>query len=202
MSDLYRFTSPHTEARFPRDAEEIADLYFSNARIETVGQVKFFEHGFDWASMAYVFHPHYWADKCGWPDLLQTVSGGDAVFEGFLQCGSARVLVLVTPGFEEAVCYYLRIGKLWLAGDLVFESADDLDISILEEMESLDGFVEEEWQSRVPTTLTIVQGTSAYLDAESLPCCDSVEIGDISSGFQSSSALLGGGSRASSRPPR
>jgi hypothetical protein len=44
----------------------------------------------------------------------------------------------------------------------------------------------------VPTTLTIVQGTSVYLEDEGLPCCEDFEADDLDTGFRPSTALLGG----------
>jgi hypothetical protein len=153
---------------------------------------KFFEQVFEWESMAYLFYPYYWADKCRWYELLQSASAGDLVFEGFMQSGAARVLVPVRPGFEDALCYYVDTGTVWSGGDIVLETDDDLYTSILEELQSLDGFVEAEWKTRVPTTLTIVQGTSVYLEDEGLPCCEDFEADDLDTGFRPSTALLGG----------
>ena len=56
-------------------------------------------------------------------------------------------------------------------------------------MQTIEGEVEGTWETRVPTSLTIVQAKSAFLDQEGLPCfCD-----DQDSTIQGSAALLGGG---------
>ncbi len=137
--------------------------------------VKFFEQAFEWDSMAYIFYPYYWADRCSWVDLIQLDAGDDAQFQAFLQSGMARMVVPVRRRFERAVGYFLETGEIWSGGDLVLDRHDDLYLSIDEELAEIEGFVEEEWQTRVPTELTLVQGKSVYLEDEGLPCCEGID---------------------------
>jgi hypothetical protein len=102
----------------------------------------------------------------------------------------ARVVVPVRPEFTEAVAYYLETGKIWLGNDLVPGTNSDLYLSIVEEMQTVEGAVEEEWLTRVPTTLAIIQGKSAFLQEEGLPCCSDVENPDTTTNVIGSSALL------------
>ena len=134
--------------------------------------VKFFEQAFDWKLMSYIFYPYYWADKCQWRDLIRT-SDGDQMFQAFLRSGMARMVVPVTLGFEEAVTYYINSGDIWNGKDLVVDSDDDLYISIVDELTAAKGIVEDEWETRVPTALTVIQSDSVALNASGLPCCDS-----------------------------
>ena len=154
--------------------------------------VKFFEQAFDWENMSYLFYPYYWAAKCDWTELIQAEQAADPVFQAFLQCGMARVVVPVTPGFEDAVVYYMETGDIWNGGDLVLETDDDLYLSIAEEIMEIEGFVEEEWQSRVPTSLTIVQGDSVYLEDEGLPCCSHIENAETTTHLMGSTNILTG----------
>ncbi|MCB9810829.1 MAG: hypothetical protein H6779_00990 [Candidatus Nomurabacteria bacterium] len=158
---------------------------------EYSSHVKFFEQAFDWSIMSYLFYPYYWAGKCDWANLVNTLNESDETFEAFLQSGMARVVVPVRIGFESAIDYYLETGDIWNGGDLVIETDDDLYLSIEEELAEVEGFVEEEWQTRVPTSLTIIQGNSVYLDDEGLPCCGKYE-GDTQ--LLGSSSVLGGSS--------
>lgn len=161
---------------------EIWEIYSSH--------VKFFEQAFDWKLMAYIFYPYYWADKCHWKDLL-LLENDDPIFKAFLQSGMARMVVPVRVGFEEAVDYYMDTGDVWNGGGLVMDTDDDLYLSIDEELQDIEGAVEEEWQTRVPTTLTIVQGKSVYLEDEGLPCCEDVD-SDTTTLLKGSAAILGG----------
>jgi hypothetical protein len=154
-------------------------------------RVKFFEQAFDWKMMAYLFYPYYWADKCDWRDLFQTEPADDPIFESFLQSGMSRAVIPVRKGFEEAVDYYLETGDIWNGGGLVMDMDDDLYLSIDEELMEVEGFVDQEWQTRVPTTLTIVQGKSVYLEDESLPCCDAEEEAGVDTLLRPSTAILG-----------
>jgi len=154
--------------------------------------VKFFEQAFEWDLMAYLFYPYYWAGKCDWVDLLQESEASDPIFAAFLQSGMARAIIPVRRGFEEAVNYYLETGDIWNGGGLVLDSDDDLYLSIDEELQEVEGFVGQEWQTRVPTTLTIIQGNSVYLEDEGLPCCDRLVESAVDTRLRPSTALLGG----------
>ncbi len=174
---------------FYRDAQCDVPQVKQGAKWEEYSShVKFFEQAFDWSIMAYLFYPYYWAGKCDWASLVNTLNESDETFEAFLQSGMARVVVPVRVGFESAVDYYLETGDIWNGGDLVIETDDDLYLSIEEELAEVEGFVEEEWQTRAPTSLTIIQGNSVYLDDEGLPCCDKY---DDTNKLIGSTAVLG-----------
>ena len=73
----------------------------------------------------------------------------------------------------------METGEIWNGGDLVLDHDDDLYISIAEEMQIIEGAVEKEWETRVPTALTMIQKDTVGLDETGLPCCDFVlENGD------------------------
>lgn len=156
---------------------------------EYVAQVKFFEQAFDWQIMSYLFYPYYWAERCDWGDLFQQ-EDDDLIFQAFKQAGMARVLVPVRPEFCETVMYYLETGDIWLGGDLVAETDEEEYLSIAEELQVIEGQVEEEWETRVPTTLTLVQENSAKLEESGLPCCHKVEGEGIINSIKSSTNLL------------
>lgn len=137
--------------------------------------VKFFEQAFEWNIMDYIFYPYYWADRCSWAELLQTKDSVDPIFESFLQSGMARVVVPVREGFEDAIDLYMETGDIWNGGDLIIDTDDDLYVSVADELQEIEGAVGEEWQSRVPTTLTVIQSDSVALNASGLPCCNEVD---------------------------
>lgn len=139
---------------------------------------KFFEQAFDWEIMAYLFYPYYYAEANGdeengiekWIELFQESNGTDPIFQAFLQSSMARMVVPVRPGFEDAVTYYLETGDIWNGEGVALSDDDDLYVSIADEMQTIDGTVEKEWETRVPTALNIVQGDSVFLDEQGLPC--------------------------------
>ena len=133
--------------------------------------VKFFEQAFDWEIMSYQLYPYYYAAKKNWKDLIVEKEDADPIFQAFLQSGMSRVVVPVRPGFETAVNWYMSTGEVWNGQGLVTDINDDIYLSIVEEMLEPEGTpVGQPWKTRVPTSLTIVQGKSAYLDEEGLPC--------------------------------
>ncbi len=155
-----------------------------------VSQVKFFEQAFDWDIISYLFYPYYWAGKCTWGELMKKESG-DPIFQAFLQSGMARVVVPVRLEFTEAVLHYLETGDIWLGNELVPGTQDDLYLSITEEMQEVEGVVEDEWETRVPTSLALIQGKSAYLELEGLPCCHKLTDEGLTNNISPSDDLLG-----------
>jgi hypothetical protein len=136
-------------------------------------QVKFFEQAFEWDIMSYNFYPFYWANKEKWGELYQ-VKNNDPLFRAFLQSGMARVIITVRPGFEEMVNWYMATGQIWNGGQV--PTLDDEEfVSIVEELRNPESEVEETWETRVPTSLTVIQAGAIGLNVDGLPCdtdCD------------------------------
>ena len=185
------FGNPMDRNNYTEDSNGIPQVV-QDANFENhAAHVKFFEQAFDWEIMAYLFYPYYWANKADWKTLFQKTEASDPIFQAFLQSGMARAVVPVRPGFEDAVVYYMETGDIWNGGDLVIDQEDDLYISIAEEMQTIEGAVEKEWESRVPTDLTIIQKDTVGLEETGLPCCDFVIDNDEENPIQPSEAQLG-----------
>jgi hypothetical protein len=134
--------------------------------------VKFIEQAFEWDIMSYRFYPFYWGNRQEWQKNYQ-IDVSDPVFRSFLQSGMARVIVSVRPGFEEAAMHFMATGEIWNGGQ-VPAIGDDLYLSIVEELKNPVYMIDETWETRVPTTLTVLQAGSIGLVVEDgLPCeCD------------------------------
>ncbi len=130
--------------------------------------VKFIEQAFEWEIMSYKFYPFYWGSRTEWQQNYQ-LEVDDPIFRSFLQAGMARAIVSIRPGFEEAVMYFMATGKIWNGGQ-VPAIGDDLYLSIVEELKNPEYYIDETWETRVPTTLTVIQSGNIGLDAEGLPC--------------------------------
>lgn len=151
---------------------EVPELKLSK-RLDLYGsRVKFLEQAFDWELMANMFYPYYWADRCDWKALFQSQAANDNIFQAFLQSGMGRVVVPVREGFEDAVSFFMETGQVWNGTGIIVDTDDELYLSIADEMTTLEGEIEGEWETLVPSTLTIVQARSALLDEEGLPCCE------------------------------
>lgn len=148
----------------------------NNAQLDAyASQVKFLEQAFEWDLMSYYFYPFYWANKDKWASLYNPDEMNDPIFRAFLQSGMARVILTVRPGFEETVNWFIATGQVWNGGQ-VPTIDDPLFVSIIKELRETEGEVEETWETRVPTSLTIIQAGSMGLNvASALPCssdCD------------------------------
>ena len=135
--------------------------------------VKFIEQAFEWEIMSYKFYPFYWGNRQEWQQNYQK-EVSDPLFRSFLQSGMARVIVSIRPGFEEAVMYFMATGQIWNGGQ-VPAIGDDLYLSIVEELKNPTYYIDETWETRVPTTLTIIQAGNIGLTDTKLPCdCNSL----------------------------
>lgn len=133
--------------------------------------VKFLEQAFEWSIMSYMFYPFYWAGSEKWTRLYN-IDNEDKLFKSFLQSGMARVIVSVRPGFEEAVMHYMETGQIWNGGEVPV-IGDDLYLSIIEELKVPEYTIDDVWETKIPTSLTLLQANSISLDASGLPCwCD------------------------------
>lgn len=149
---------------------DTTQVMYDHINLETyAAKVKFFEQAFEWNLMSYNFYPFYWAQRSKWQDLYNVEEQDDPIFRAFLQSGMARVIVTVRPGFEEAVNWYIGTGQVWNGGQVPTLN-DPLFISIVNELQQAESVVEETWESRVPTSLTVIQAGSIGLKVEGLPC--------------------------------
>jgi len=69
--------------------------------------LRFFEFGFDWTNIAYLFSPYLYGRRSKWADLALADSSDDQ-FKAFLGAGAARVQVPVRLGCEAHVEYFFR----------------------------------------------------------------------------------------------
>ncbi len=132
--------------------------------------VKFMEQAFEWDLMSYNFYPFYWGEKANWKKMYNSTDIDNPLFRAFLESGMARIMVTVRPGFEEAVNWFMATRQVWNGGQ-VPTLDDPLFKDLIQELQQPYGEVEETWESRVPTALTILQAGSIGLDVmDALPC--------------------------------
>ncbi|WP_299223509.1 hypothetical protein [uncultured Psychroserpens sp.] len=188
----------------PFEVETAKDNYFSgpNPRVKRdqafqdhASTVKFFEQAFDWDIMAYIFYPYFYGKETNWEELFQAQDAADPLFQAFLQSGMARTVVPVRPGFEDAVNWYMETGEIWNGQGLVVDQDDDLYVSVAEEMQTIEGVVEGTWETRLPTSLTVIQAGSIGLNVEGLPCneeCRQVLFESDRNPIEPSNNIIGG----------
>jgi hypothetical protein len=129
-------------------------------------EVRFFEQAFEWDQIQYVFYPYFWGRQTMWAERFAKTHVDPAYLE-FLQAGSARVVVPVRPGFEEAVSYYMVTGEIWSGSDDLPEIGDELYLNIVEEIKERTGASRNElpvgtaWETRVPTSLVLLRASAS-----------------------------------------
>jgi hypothetical protein len=146
---------------------------YNSPELETyAARIKFLEQAFEWNLMSYNLYPFYWAEKDKWVDLYNINDIDDPTHKAFLKSGMARVMVTVRPGFEEAVNWYMATGQVWNGGQVPTVN-DPLFLSLVDELRETTGEIEETWETRVPTSLTIIQAGEIGLQVDkALPCCE------------------------------
>lgn len=150
--------------------------------------LRLMELAFEWEIMSYTYYPFYWGDRNRWSELYNAESD-DQLFRSFLQSGMARVIATVRPGFERAVLYYMATGKVWESAEPPVFS-DQVIISVLAQVESTDEKELAKWETRVPTTLTVIQDSTVGLDASGLPCACGENGGEAEPDFEGKNRQL------------
>lgn len=130
--------------------------------------VQFLEQAFEWELVSYVFYPYFWAEQTRWIELMNRADLADSTFTAFLRAGMARVLVAVTPGYDDAVLHYLCTREPWDGGPSPV-IGDPLFIPLHEEVrqqqdDRLGGVPEgDPWTFTVPTSLVYLHESSTLL---------------------------------------
>jgi hypothetical protein len=68
--------------------------------------IQFLEQAFEWDQMTYQLYPYFWGRKRNWLDVFP-FDDIDPKFADFLRAGAARVMVPVTPAYQDAVLLYI-----------------------------------------------------------------------------------------------
>lgn len=129
--------------------------------------VQFLEQAFEWEHLSQVYFPYFWAAMPKWVALMSREDIGDPQFTEFLRAGSARVLLAVRPGYENAVLHFLATREPWeggpapVIGDALYVPLYE---EIREEQDSFAGSVPdgEPWRFALPTSLI-------YLESDNYP---------------------------------
>ena len=130
--------------------------------------IQFLEQAFEWQQLSYLMYPYFWATPPKWIDLMNRSDESDSFLSAFLQAGSARVLLAVTPGYDHAVLHYLATGEPWEGGPSPV-IGDKLFIPLYEEVKKqLDDLANatpegEPWPFTLPTSLVYLENSSTPL---------------------------------------
>jgi hypothetical protein len=126
--------------------------------------VQFLEQAFEWSQLSYLFYPYFWARMPQWLQLLSREDPADPLFTEFLQSGSARVLLAVRPGYENAVLHFLATREPWSGGPSPV-IGDPLYLPLYDEVrgqqDDLAGATPDgdPWEFTLPTSLVYLEST-------------------------------------------
>lgn len=71
--------------------------------------VKFLHQAIEWENLLYFVYPYFWDQPNEW-DFVRTIVHPDPERQQFLRAGSARVVLTVRPGLEEAFSQFVDTG--------------------------------------------------------------------------------------------
>lgn len=73
--------------------------------------VKFIQQAIEWENMLYMVYPYFWDVPTAW-DFVRTLEHSDPTRQAFLRAGSARVVLTIRSGFEDAFTAFVDRGEL------------------------------------------------------------------------------------------
>ncbi|MCF2528860.1 hypothetical protein [Yinghuangia soli] len=161
---------PPTTARVETKARDEVDwpaIDIDAARAQG-RMVQFLEQAFEWEHLSYLFYPYFWAEMPRWLELMGRSDDADPAFTAFLRAGMARVLVAVSPSYEDAVLHYLATREPWSGGPAPV-IGDPLFVPLHEELRAqtddrLGGTPDgPAWTFVVPTSLVYLHDSTDKL---------------------------------------
>ncbi|MBN2035735.1 MAG: type II secretion system protein GspG [Chitinispirillaceae bacterium] len=93
--------------------EEDSGMVFSESVRETMllhGEtVKFLQHAIEWENVLFFLYPYFWCHPRRW-EFKKYLEHPDPLHRAFLKSGSARVVLTIRPGFEQAFLAFINTG--------------------------------------------------------------------------------------------
>lgn len=130
--------------------------------------IQFLEQAFEWQHIAYIFYPYFWAKENKWLGLMNRLDNTDPHMTAFLQAGSVRVLLAVTPAYDSAVLHFLATREPWQGGPVPV-IGDPLFLPVFEEIKKQQDDIEnataegKPWEFTLPTNLIYLHDSSSKL---------------------------------------
>jgi hypothetical protein len=133
--------------------------------------IQFIEQAFEWQNIAYLCYPYFWAAEKKWIKLMNRLDYTDNNMTAFLKAGSVRVLLAVTPHYNDAVMHFIATREPWEGGPLPV-IGDPFFIPLYEEIrkqqDDLQNATPEDkpWSFDIPTSLIYLQDSSSPIPAD------------------------------------
>jgi type II secretory pathway pseudopilin PulG len=73
--------------------------------------IKFLHHAIEWENMLYFLYPYFWTHPTRW-EFKKYLDHPDPMHRAFLKAGSARVVLTIRSGFEDAFLAFINTGDM------------------------------------------------------------------------------------------
>lgn len=73
--------------------------------------IKFLHHAIEWENMLYFLYPYFWTHPTRW-EFKKYLDHPDPMHRAFLKAGSARVVLTIRTGFEDAFLAFINTGDM------------------------------------------------------------------------------------------
>jgi hypothetical protein len=73
--------------------------------------VKFIQEAIEWENLLYFPYSYFWDVPAAW-DFVRTLEHPDSTRQEFIRAGSARVVLTIRPGYEDAFASFVEQGEL------------------------------------------------------------------------------------------
>ena len=84
---------------------------FRGDLLEHGKMIKFLHHAIEWENMLYFLYPYFWTHPTRW-EFKKYLDHPDPMHRAFLKAGSARVVLTIRPGFEDAFLAFINTGDM------------------------------------------------------------------------------------------
>ncbi|WP_316434701.1 hypothetical protein [Leptolyngbya sp. NK1-12] len=96
--------------------------------------VKFINQAIEWENVLYFLYSYFWDVQPSW-DFIRQIRHPDSTRQAFLRAGSARVVLTVRQGWEQAWVKFVEAGKIGLPSNQVPLPSDHPYLSIATEVQ-------------------------------------------------------------------
>lgn len=84
---------------------------FRKDLLEHGEMIKFLHHAIEWENMLYFLYPYFWTHPTRW-EFKKYLDHPDPIHRAFLKAGSARVVLTIRTGFEDAFLAFINTGDM------------------------------------------------------------------------------------------
>lgn len=89
----------------------VSDPAAMNVLLAHGEKIRFLHHAIEWENMLFFLYPYFWCHPQRW-EFKKYIDHPDPLHRCFLKSGSARVVLTIRPGFEDAFLAFINTGDM------------------------------------------------------------------------------------------